>query len=211
MLPWIVFFAIATVTSLVTLYMRVSMFRDQVYQRRVMLSFDGEVERGAAVERARKLRNLQQKLAKTQRHEKLIYASILTGFAECVPLGILQMFFIIRTQDPHGIMGMLSLVTTWMMLGSKTVKISELPKTWSTMRKQKTRVSLLESLQRQAEGSPDRTGVQRRAALLETESLEMCAMGSSDGNSDSNDSTGGQILKGAGTSKTGHGVHRAVA
>ena len=39
---------------------------------------------------AKKLKSHRKKLAKTQRSIHLLYAGLLVGFFECVPLGILQ-------------------------------------------------------------------------------------------------------------------------
>ena len=48
---------------------------------------------------------------------------MMVGIAEGLPLGTLQILFSLRTGSPD-IMGMLSLVTTWGMLGAKTAKVS---------------------------------------------------------------------------------------
>ena len=48
---------------------------------------------------------------------------MLVGAAEGIPLGILQIMFSLRVGSPD-IMGMVSLVTTWSMLGAKIAKAS---------------------------------------------------------------------------------------
>ena len=52
----------------------------------------------------------------------MIYSSMMVGAAECLPLGILQIVYSLRV-GKLDVIGMLSLVTTWTMLGLKVAKV----------------------------------------------------------------------------------------
>ena len=83
---WITFFAIATLVSLFAMVMRVKEFINQLRAHRDELN----VLEGMQTLEATKLKTHRQRLLETTREMHMIYASLLLGLAECLPLGILQ-------------------------------------------------------------------------------------------------------------------------
>ena len=83
---WITFFAIATLVSLFAMVMRVKEFINQLRAHRDELN----VLEGMQTLEGTKLKIHRQRLLETTREMHMMYASLLLGLAECLPLGILQ-------------------------------------------------------------------------------------------------------------------------
>ena len=84
--PWICFYAIASVVSLVAITLKVRVFVEQLRERRNALVDLEDEETGYAL----KLKSHRKKLVKATRTINLLYASMMIGIAECIPLGVLQ-------------------------------------------------------------------------------------------------------------------------
>jgi len=149
-IPWLCCYAIATVVSVAALFLKGKMFRDQIRRRRTEFVLDDEEQSDRIV----KLKNHTKRLTKTKRAIQSTYASMLVGLAECLPLGILQIIFSLRCGVPDA-MSQLSLVTTWLMLGMKLVKCTQLTSMWKYRKKQRKKVALLTSLNTAARDGPD--------------------------------------------------------
>lgn len=89
----------------------------------------------------------QTRVTKTTRDIQMLYVSIMVGMLECVPLGCLQIIFILRTAklgtSDMDAMGIMSLVTTWCMLGMKLAKVPELRQLWAYRKKQRRKCKVL--------------------------------------------------------------------
>ena len=81
-----VFFAIASVVSAVSMWLKVKTFVEQLRERRSTIFDETEEQTG----HQRKLKAHEKKLVKTNRQINLLYSSMMIGAAECIPLGILQ-------------------------------------------------------------------------------------------------------------------------
>lgn len=147
---WVVAYAVATIASILSMYLKLSVLREQLLHRR------GE-NSPAVFERTRKRRKglienkrlpalmkHNKRLVKTSRAIRLAYSSLLVGVAECIPLGILQIIYTQRAKMP-GVMGILSLVSTALMLGLKIAKVSTLPAQWKYRKKQRLKIARLEA------------------------------------------------------------------
>ena len=84
---WLASWAIATLVSTIALWIKVKLFRDQ-FRRRQYEFLLGEEEHQTA--RVKNLAKHRKRLVKIQRQILTVYAGMLVGIAECVPLGILQ-------------------------------------------------------------------------------------------------------------------------
>ena len=84
---WLASWAIATLVSTIALWIKVKLFRDQFRRRQYEFSL-GEEEHQTA--RVKNLAKHRKRLVKIQRQILTVYAGMLVGIAECVPLGILQ-------------------------------------------------------------------------------------------------------------------------
>jgi len=149
-IPWLCCYAIATVVSVAALFLKGKMFRDQIRRRRTEFILDEKEQSDRIV----KLKKHTIRFTKTKRAIQSTYASMLVGLAECLPLGILQIIFSLRCGVPDA-MSQLSLVTTWLMLGMKLVKCTELTSMWKYRKKQRKKVALLTSLNTAARDGPD--------------------------------------------------------
>ena len=85
-LRWICSFGIATVVSTVALTLKVRVFVEQLRERRTALDALGAQQS----EQESKLAAHRKKFVKTTRSITMIYASMMIGLAECLPLGVLQ-------------------------------------------------------------------------------------------------------------------------
>jgi len=157
-IPWLSCYAIATVVSIAALFIKAKMFRDQIRNRRKEFILDEEEQ----ADRIAKLKKHTKRFVKTKRSIHSAYASMLVGLAECLPLGILQIIFSLRCGVPDAV-SQISLVTTWLMLGMKLVKCTELTSMWKYRKKQRKKVSLLTSLNAAAQDGPDARVIQDTA------------------------------------------------
>lgn len=82
----VVFFAIASVVSAVSMWLKIKAFVEQLRERRRTIFDETEEQTG----HQRKLKASTKKLVKTNRQINLLYTSMMIGAAECIPLGILQ-------------------------------------------------------------------------------------------------------------------------
>ena len=86
---WICFYVIDTVVTLAVTGVKITVFVQQLRERRNILSFPD----GQKSDRSKKFKVHQKRLISTSRSIKLIYASVLVACAEQVPMGILQGIF----------------------------------------------------------------------------------------------------------------------
>ena len=83
---WQLFYVIATVISIAAFLLKVKVFLKQLRARRDELSSLDEADE---TQRAQRLKKHTQRLVETARTINMIYASMMVGIAESVPLGIL--------------------------------------------------------------------------------------------------------------------------
>ena len=83
---WICFYVIATIVTLAVTGVKITVFVQQLRERRNILSSPDDQKS----DRSEKLKVHQKRLISTSRSIKLIYASVLVACAEQVPMGILQ-------------------------------------------------------------------------------------------------------------------------
>ena len=84
--PWLTFYCIATVISLLVVVLKMGLFVKQFRERRAGLDLLG----GKQPAHVKKLAKHRKLLTKTQRSLYMIYASIAVGAVENVPIGIFQ-------------------------------------------------------------------------------------------------------------------------
>ena len=130
--PWVVFYCIAAVASLISMVFKIQAFIQQLRERHNVLSnvYDDTSKTGSRLQKHRK------RLVKAQRAIKLTYASILVGTAECFPLGLLQVLYSLHLEHSLEVVAMLSLISTWTAFGMKVAKSAELEKMWRYKKKQ---------------------------------------------------------------------------
>ena len=86
---WICFYVIATIVTLAVTGVKITVFVQQLRERRNILSSPDDQKS----DRSEKFKVHQKRLISTSRSIKLIYASVLVACAEQVPMGILQGMF----------------------------------------------------------------------------------------------------------------------
>ena len=84
--PWLTFYCVASVISILVIVLKLVLFMRQLRERQAGLDLLGSDH----LEHANKLVKHRKQLTKTKRSLYLIYASIAVGIAENVPIGILQ-------------------------------------------------------------------------------------------------------------------------
>ena len=95
------------VASLATMYIKMKVFIEQFRNRR-----EEVWEPDCLSERAKKIQKHKKRLTSTGKAIKMIYASMMIGCLECVPMGVLQILYSQVVQE-NDLMTTLSLVTTW--------------------------------------------------------------------------------------------------
>lgn len=75
--PWLVAYSVATVVSLMNLYLKVKVLIEQFRNRRAEFDITEEESKLAAT-----LQKHETRLVKTRRHLRLIYASLMVGVGE---------------------------------------------------------------------------------------------------------------------------------
>jgi len=124
-------------------------------------------------DRANKLQDHKKRLTKTLRSIRLIYASLLVGCAECIPLGILQIMYSLRVAEKDA-WGSISLVTTWLGLGLKVAKVPELQTLWKYKKKQKKKCAALAAPERARATDEGTVGsIEATSTRPRPESIEM--------------------------------------
>ena len=83
----IIFYAIASIVSIIAMAIKVRVFMQQLRERRNELS---ALDEGTLTARQEKLQKHRKRLVKTTRTIHMTYASMMLGGAECIPIGILQ-------------------------------------------------------------------------------------------------------------------------
>jgi hypothetical protein len=161
LIPWIIFYCIATIVSIFALTLQIRILMRQLRQRRDALS---ELDDTNNV--AEKLKKHQKRLNKTKKQIQQMYCSCAVGAFECIPMGILQIGYLLRLAKHNSsdinLIGLLSLITTWMMLGMKVSKIPELHGLWKYQKKQKKKCASLAAL--------NTAGEDQAVVLAETDS-----------------------------------------
>lgn len=89
----------------------------------------------------------EQRLIKTSRKIKLVLTGLLVAIFENLPLGILQIVYSQRISSKLSTIGMLSLVTSWLMLGRRMSAPSLLVELVKYKRKERLKVGTLKLLQ----------------------------------------------------------------
>ena len=84
--PWLTFYCVASVISILVVVLKLTLFIRQLRERRAGL----DMLSGEHTEHSKKLAKHRKQLTKTQRSLYMIYASIAVGVAENVPIGVLQ-------------------------------------------------------------------------------------------------------------------------
>ena len=97
-------------------------------------------------EQQKSLHEHQERLFKTGLAIRTAYASLLVGFFECLPMGILQIVYAQKIPNTE-LMATILLVTTWTCLGLKIAKVSEIKRLWMYKTKQ---IKKIQSLKAQA-------------------------------------------------------------
>ena len=82
-----IFYAIASIVSIIALAIKVRVFMQQLRERRNELSV---LDEGTLTVQQEKLQKHVKRLVKTTRTIHMTYASMMLGIAECIPLGLLQ-------------------------------------------------------------------------------------------------------------------------
>jgi len=154
-IPWIVFYVIATVISVVALMLKARVFLQQLRERRSQLAED-TLEDGQT-ERAKKLKKHRKRLVKTTRAILLTYSSLMVAVAECLPLGILQVMYSLRVAKMDRLTA-ISLVTKWSLLGLKVAKVPELSVKWEYKKKQNKKCATLAAFECATDGADYRDG-----------------------------------------------------
>ena len=83
----IIFYAIASIVSIIAMAIKVRVFMQQLRERRNELS---ALDEGTLTARQEKLQKHRKRLVKTTRTIHMTYTSMMLGVAECIPIGILQ-------------------------------------------------------------------------------------------------------------------------
>ena len=84
--PWLIFYCIASVISILVVVLKIGLFIKQLRERQAGL----DLLSGEQPAHVQKLAKHQKLLTKTKRSLYMIYASIAVGAVENVPIGIFQ-------------------------------------------------------------------------------------------------------------------------